>query len=138
MVPKRSVLVLLRVKSVGRIARKSYVSMASSVVKRMSKSIITNLALKIEREMKAMSSDAHDSILRDTIEAVKHFSWETAWLELSHKMPTLLSLLSQLIHKPIEHKPILCFLASQLLKSRHQRMGLVQRALSHDVWQWYS
>ena len=103
--------------------------MASSVVNspRMSKSIITNLALKIKREMKAMSSDAHDSILRDTIEAVKHFSWETVWLELSHKMPTLLS---QLIHKPIEHKPILCFLASQLLKSRHQRMGLVQRAVS--------
>ncbi len=80
--------------------------------------------------MKAISSDAHDSILRDTIEAVKHFSWQTVWLELTQKIPTLMSLLSHLIPKPDEHKPLLCFLASPILKSRHQRMGLVQRAVS--------
>ncbi len=106
--------------------------MASSIVNspRLSQPVIVNLSLKIKKEMKAISSDAHDSILRDTIEAVKHFSWQTVWLELTQKIPTLMSLLSHLIPKPDEHKPLLCFLASQILKSRHQRMGLVQRAVS--------
>lgn len=106
--------------------------MASTLVNspRTSESVITNISLRIKREMKAISSDAQDSVLRDTIEALKHFSWETVWLELNQNIPTLMSLLSQLIPNPTEHKPLLCFVASQLLKSRHQRMGLVQRAIS--------
>ena len=51
-------------------------------------------------------------------------------LELSHKIPTLMSLLSQLVRRPATQKPLLCLLASQLLKSRHHHMGLVQRAVS--------
>ena len=64
---------------------------------RMLKSVISQIATKIKAEMKDISSDAHDSTLRDLIEAVKHFHWETIMLELSHKIPTLLSLLSQLV-----------------------------------------
>ena len=96
----------------------------------MSKSIISEVATKIKSEMKDLSSDAHDSILRDSMEAVKHFHWDTVMLELLDKIPTLMSLLSQLVRRPAEQKPLLCFLASQLLKSRHQHMGLVQRAVS--------
>ena len=96
----------------------------------MSKSVISQIANKIKAEMKDISSEAHDSILRDSIEAVKHFHWETVMLELSHKIPTLMSLLSQLVQQPATQKPLLCFLASQLLKARHQHMGLVQRAVS--------
>ena len=51
-------------------------------------------------------------------------------LELSHKIPTLMSLLSQLVRQPATQKPLLCLLASQLLKSRHHHMGLVQWAVS--------
>ena len=121
-----------RKKCIKRITRKTYVSMASSVVNspRMSKSIISEVATKIKSEMKDLSSDAHDSILRDSMEAVKHFHWDTVMLELLDKIPTLMSLLSQLVRRPAEQKPLLCFLASQLLKSRHQHMGLVQRAVS--------
>ena len=106
--------------------------MASTVVNspRMSKSIIAEIATKIKSEMKALSSDAQDSILRDSVEAVKHFHWETVMLELLHNTPTLMSLLSQLVRRPAVQKPLLCFLASQLLKSRHHHMGLVQRAVS--------
>lgn len=78
---------------------------------------------KIKTEMKDISSRAHDSILRDTIEAVKHFSWETILIELKEKLQTLISLLTQLIGQQV---PLLCLLASQILKAK----GLVQRAVS--------
>lgn len=54
-----------------------------------SKSFICQIANRIKSEIKDINSDSHDSILKDTIEAVKHFSWETVMLELSHKVPTL-------------------------------------------------
>ena len=80
--------------------------------------------------MKAMCSDKHDSILRDTREAVQRFHWDTVWLELQKNVPTLMSLLINLVRRPAESKPLLCLLASQIVKARHQRMGLVQRAVS--------
>lgn len=117
---------------VKRLTRKSYASMASTLVNspRMCGSVIRKLATKIKAEMKSISSNDHDSILRDTIEAVKHFHWDTVMLELLKKVPTLMNLLKQLVNRPAEKKPLLCFIASQLLKSRHQHMGLVQRAVS--------
>lgn len=115
-----------------RITHRSYVSMASSCINSpsLSNAILKKLAIKIRREMNAISSSSHDSILRDHVEAVKMFSWETVILELTSKMPTLMSLLSQLVGNPSRRKPLLCLLASQILKSRHQHMGLVQRAVS--------
>ena len=92
-------------------------------------SIVKKLAVQIKSEMKNISSADHDSILRDSVEAIKHFHWDTVFLELQNKVPTLMSLLKQI---PAEKKPLLCFLGSQLLKSRHQHMGLVQTVIS--VW----
>ena len=86
--------------------------------------------MKMRSEMKDINSDAHNSILRDTIEAVKQFSWETVMLELQHKLPTLTLLLARLIPQPVKRIPLLCFVASILLKSHYQRLGLVQRAIS--------
>ena len=39
-------------------------------------------------------------------------------------------LLCSLVNKPDENKPLLCIVASMLLKSRCRSMSLVQRALS--------
>ena len=80
--------------------------------------------------MKDLSSDSCDSILRDTVEGVKQFSWETVKIELNRNVPTLMSLLSQLIPTPENRTPLICMIASQLLKCRHQRLCLVQRAVS--------
>ena len=55
---------------------------------------------------------------------------DTVWLELQKNVPTLMSLLINLVRRPAESKPLLCLLASQIVKARHQRMGLVQRAVS--------
>jgi len=106
--------------------------MAASIVDSpvISKGILAKIVAKIKSEMRDISSTAHDSILRDTVEAVKHFHWETVFLELEKKLPTLMSFLSQLVGTQPQRKPLLCLVSSQLLKARHQKMGLVQRAVS--------
>ncbi len=96
----------------------------------MSDKVIMEIARKIRSETKSISSATHDSILLDPIEAVKHFSWETVWLELKNKMPTLLKLLQLVITNPSKKKPLICFLVSQILKQRYPKLGLVQRAIS--------
>ena len=68
-------------------------------------SIVKKLAVKIKSEMKNISSADHDSILRDSVEAIKHFHWDTVFLELQNKVPTLMSLLKQIVKLPAEKKP---------------------------------
>lgn len=92
--------------------------------------MIKKLAAMIRSEMKSLSSTTYDSILRDTIEAIKQFHWDTVMLELLKKVPTLMALLSQIIKQPTNKKSLICMVASQLLKSCNQSMGLVQRAVS--------
>ena len=82
------------------------------------KNVIVEMAKKIRHEMKDICSHKHDSILRDDNEGVRHFSWETVWLELLDKMPTLMNLLGCLISDPQESKPLLCLIVSMLLKNQ--------------------
>ena len=96
--------------------------------------IICQVAQKIKTEMKHISSDAHDAILRDNVEAVKYFHWDTVMLELQ---TTLITLLQKLVPRPLEKKQLICTLALQLLKSRNQRMGLLQRAVSVMLYRNY-
>ena len=93
--------------------------MAATVVNSptMCASVITKLVAKTKAEMRKLSSKEHDSILRDTIEAVKHFHWDTVMLE--QRALTLMHLLNQLVVRQDERKPFLCFLASQILKSHN-------------------
>ena len=93
-------------------------------------SVLLEISRKIKKEMKDLRSDDRDSVLHDAVEAVKRFNWTTVMMEYEKMMPTLMTLLKQVVPKPIEHKPLLCQVASQILKSRHRRMGLVQRAVS--------
>ena len=43
----------------------------------------------IKREMISISSSDHDFVLKDNVEAVKNFSWDTVTLELQSKVPYL-------------------------------------------------
>ena len=70
----------------------------------------------------------HNSILRDSHEAVKNFSWETIWLELQLKLPTMVNLLEQLL--PNSTKQIMCFILCVILKRRLPHMALMQCAIS--------
>ena len=71
------------------------------------KSTISAVARAVQEELNVLCSTNHDSILRDSIEAVKHFSWETVWLELCKMLPTLVSLLMELVRHPPDNKPFL-------------------------------
>ena len=59
--------------------------------------IISKVADKIREDMKHVCTTDHDSILRDSNDAIKHFNWETVRLELVKRMPTLMSLLTPLV-----------------------------------------
>ena len=50
------------------------------------------LTSKIKKEIKKVCKLDHNSIMRDDIEGVKQFSWETVWLKLQRNVPTLYSL----------------------------------------------
>lgn len=122
----------LRKRGLKTLARRHYKSLASTVMASTTTStrVVTEVAQRIRAEMKAISSQRHDSILLDTVEAVKHFSWETILLELQHMMPTLMNLLNGIVICKANKKVLLCFLASQLLKQRYAKLDLVQRAIS--------
>lgn len=92
--------------------------------------VITELARKVKCEMKSFSSAKSDSIFRDMYAALQQFSWKSVFLELSAGLPTLINFLVQIIPRPKDSIPLVCMIASQLLKGRHQRMSLVQRAVS--------
>ena len=61
-----------RKKAITRLTRKSYVSVASTLVNSpsTSTSVVTQVAAKIKGEMKDLSSTSCDSILTDSVEAV--------------------------------------------------------------------
>lgn len=121
-----------RKRGIKSLARGSYKSLASMMLSApgSSRSAIAEMARKILTEMRSLSSSAHDSFFRSTVDAVKNFSWDKVMSEFTQTVPTLMMLLECLVPKPAEKKPFMCFVASLLLKCRHQRMGLVQRAVS--------
>lgn len=92
--------------------------------------IVSRMCTNIKAEMKAISTITHNSFLRNSVESVKQFSWEAVYEELLNYMPTLMDILSSLIPKSAERKPLQCTIASQLLKCQHPEMALVQRAVS--------
>ncbi len=91
---------------------------------------ITNVSRLMLKEISDLCSLEHDTILRDNIQAVKQFSWETIWLELLSKTPTLVSLFQHLISSPEKNKPLICLLISMILKRRPPKLSLVQPAIS--------
>ena len=92
--------------------------------------VLVSLSRHIRQEIKHTCSDKHDSILHDSHEGIKKFSWETVWAELMTEMPTLMKILALIIRNPEGNKPLLCLIASMLLKHYSPRVSLVQRAIS--------
>ena len=76
--------------------------------------VLYSVVKNIKTELKHIGSLDHNSILRDTNEGVRQFSWETVWLELNKNVPTLMKFLIKLL--PKVGKPLLCFFVSLILK----------------------
>lgn len=91
---------------------------------------ILGMSKLILKEIKQLCALERCSLLRDDVEAVKNFSWETVWGELTKDVPTLVALLQGLIKHPEDHKPLICLIISMILKQRSPKVSLVQRAVS--------
>ena len=92
--------------------------------------VLIEIYHKIKAEIKDLSSERPYFILRDTVEAVKRFHWDTVLMEFEKMLPTFLILLKNLIHIQPEYKPLMCLIASQRLKPQDQKMDLVQQEIS--------
>jgi len=107
-----------------------YRSVSTTLIKNNAalESMLSGLGRKIRAERRKLCSLDNNSVLRNTSEAVKHFSWETILEELQNNMPTLVKFLKRVF--PQCTSPILCMVVSQLLKFESPKMALVQRAIS--------
>jgi len=121
-----------RKRGIKRLTRGSKKSMATMMVSSpgSAKSVILAVGRKILSEMRSLSSLEKESVLCSPVEGLKSFSWDKVMIEYAKTTPTLVYLLQCLIPKASSKVPFVCFMISLLLKCRHQRMSLVQRAIS--------
>ena len=119
-----------RKKTVISYTKRHYKAAANRIVnsRATSQHVITSLTQQMRKEINEICSTDHHSILRDSYEAMKKFSWESIWLEYQAKVPTLLALLTGLL--PKAEKRFIAFVVSLLLKRRCKHMSLVQRVIS--------
>jgi L1 cell adhesion molecule like protein len=111
----------------------SYRSFASSIItseELTNDKLLCNVSSVIKQEMKSISSEQHNSLLRNTKEGFVSFNWDAVWVELLTMMPTLMKLLSTLVSDVEDNKILLCVIASMLLKNRCGKMCLVQKTVS--------
>ena len=82
----------------------------------------------IRKEIRHICSLRHKSILHDNNRAIKRFTWEAVWLELSNNVPILVCFFKQLL--PKSDKRFITFLICAILKKRCKQMSLIQRTFS--------
>ena len=94
----------------------------------MQKPVSEALTKQVLAEMKSFSSSNNVTLLRDSDEAPKQFSWESIWLEIQEKLPVPLSFLQQVL--PKAEARFMCFLVCMMLKNHCKHLSLVQRAVA--------
>lgn len=120
-----------RKRTIKQLARRSYRSFSTSVVnsKLYTRNIVRQMAQTIKGEIKSITSEKEGSIIKGEICALQQFQWESILLHFQRCMPTLMLLLKMLI--PDSRKtPLLCTIASQILKCHKRKMSLLQQAIS--------
>ena len=97
--------------------------------------VISLLCKEIQKEIKSVCSDTHDSILRMTSKpALENFTWNRVWQELQLKTPLLANILNRILPPSKQNKktviPTLCVCASIILKLQNQKVNVVQTMIS--------
>ena len=125
-------------KKIGRIlGRGNKGSLAAMVLhpsnKALQGQVLKQVGRMCFREIKSLCSDNYCAMLRNTSDvSLTHFSWESIWVEVSNKAPTLISILTNCL--PVEtkpdKKPIICVCAALICKLRNQKMCHMQSAIS--------
>jgi hypothetical protein len=123
-----------RKESIKQLTRKNLRSFSSSILSSSASlnSLLKKIIQLIQKEMKDICSDQSDSVIRDMYDGVIFFSWDRLFSELTKKMPILMKLLGGFVNDSNEKKrtPLVCCIASMLLKKRYSKMALFQRAMS--------
>ena len=116
--------------TVCSLTRRSYKAATSAFtwLPRTQPYLLDKLVSQIRKEVNAICSLKHNSVLRGKHTTLKDFSWTRIWHDLTEKVPTLVKLFQKLI--PKAGRKYICFLVSSILKKRCQQMSLVQRAIS--------
>ena len=88
-------------------------------------------AQEVRKEMQAVASVGHDSILRmKNKESLEHFSWDRVWCVVQTHCPLLAKFLKECLPPSAREKdsfiPSLCLCSSILLKLRNPHINLVQ------------
>ena len=90
--------------------------------------LLQRLVSQIRKEVSAICSLNHNSILRGEHKTLKIFSWTRIWRELYENVPTLVKLFQGLF--PKAGRKFICFLISVILKKSCMQMSLIQRVIS--------
>ena len=127
---KQRVITPRRQPVVRSLSRRSYKAATSTFTRlpRTSVYLLQRLVSQIRKEITAICSLKHNSILRGNHKTLKNFSWTRIWHELYENVPTLIKLFQSLF--PKAGKKFICFLTAMILKKSCMQMSLVQRVIS--------
>jgi len=127
---KRTVITPQRQPVVRSLSRRSYKAAASTFthLPRTPTYLMQRLVSQIRKEINAICSLNHNSILRGNHKTLKTFCWTRIWHELNEYVPTLVKLFRNLF--PKAGRKFICFLTSMILKKKCMQMSLIQRAIS--------
>ena len=119
-----------RQKLITSLSKRNYKSAATHIAghPKAKGYVFGTITQNIRKEIRHICSLRHKSILRDSNKAIKRFTWEAVWLELSNNVPTLVSFFKQLLPKP--DKRFIAFLICAILKKRCKQMSLIQCTFS--------
>ena len=99
----------------------------------LQKNVVRGVGRILHQEFKSLCADSFPSILRDTTDvALKHFSWESLWMEILQKAPMFVSVLESCLpaKTKLDRRPVICMCAAMLAKYRNPKMCHVQAAVS--------
>ena len=127
---RQTVITPTRKKVIRSLSRRSYKAATSSFseLPQAKNYLLKGFVHIVDKEIKTICSRKHNSILRESHENIKRFSWERIWSELDEKVPTLLKFIQCLL--PKSERKFMSFLICAILKKRCMQMSLVQRAIS--------
>lgn len=97
----------------------------------MRREVVAALGNSVQKEIKKLCSDSHDSILRmKSKTALERFTWERVWLEIQMNAPLLVSLfLHHLKEKTKLSGQLFAHALVFLLKLRCQKVNIVQAVI---------
>ena len=119
-----------RKEPVKRLAKRSYPSVASSVVERYSDETLRAVGRKIQEEITFICSDKANSILKGDKEHILNFSWARIFADLKSHVPSLVKLLQFINPKAADNDALISVWIAMMVKCRNDKLSLIQRIFS--------